>query len=71
MLIFSISMPVKFFNFIFDVADKVVCNCTDIYSISNNNMEIQADLVFVGDIYTDTMFQAIFAKQFDKAVLSR
>ena len=48
-------------DFIFDIADKVVCNCTYIHAICHNNMEIQADFIVLCNLNTDTMFQAFSA----------
>ena len=59
----------EIFNFIFYIADKVICNCTDVNSIGNNYMKIQADPVVFSDCYADAVFQAVFAKKFYQSVL--
>ena len=41
--------------FVLHIADKVIGDRTDIYAIRYNHMEIQADLVVLCDLDTDTM----------------
>ena len=56
-------------DFIFDIADKVVCNCTYIHAICHNNMEIQADFIVLCNSDADAMFQAVLSKKLYQSVL--